>query len=117
MNGHTLSLHDALPTSDRVIFCVPIGANAALAAAAGPRIMPGAIVTDVGSVKQAVIRDIGPCLPEGVEFIPGHPIAGTEHSGPEAGFGDLFEQRWCILTPVPGPPEAAAGTMKTFWGR
>ncbi|MGF1629063.1 MAG: prephenate/arogenate dehydrogenase family protein [Kiloniellaceae bacterium] len=119
--GFADSLHAdpgaAVKDAELVIFCVPVGANAAVAAEAGPHISPGAIVTDVGSVKQAVIRDIGPCLPEGVEFIPGHPIAGTEHSGPEAGFGDLFEQRWCILTPVPGTPEPAVGKLKTFWER
>src|SRR5690606_12329825 len=84
---------EAVKGADLVVFCVPVGANAAVAAEVAPHIERGAIVTDVGSVKQAVIRDIGPLLPEGVEFIPGHPIAGTEHSGPEAGFGDLFEQR------------------------
>ena len=119
--GFADSLHDdpaaAVKGADLVIFCAPVGANAALAAAAAPHIERGAIVTDVGSVKQAVIRDIGPLLPEGVEFIPGHPIAGTEHSGPESGFGDLFEQRWCILTPVPGTPEAAVERLQAFWER
>jgi len=119
--GFADSLHSdpgaAVEGADLVIFCAPVGANAALAEAAGPHLAKGAIVTDVGSVKQAVIRDIGPYLPEGVEFIPGHPIAGTEHSGPEAGFGDLFEQRWCILTPVPGTPEAAVEKLTAFWQR
>ena len=119
--GFAHSLHadpaEAVKGADLVIFCVPVGANEAVAKAAGPHLSPGAIVTDVGSVKQAVIRDIGPYLPEGVEFIPGHPIAGTEHSGPEAGFGDLFEQRWCILTPVPGTPEPALEKLTTFWQR
>jgi len=107
----------AVKDADLVIFCVPIGANEAVAAAAGPHLAPGAIVTDVGSVKQAVIRDIGPYLPDGVDFVPGHPIAGTEHSGPEAGFGELFDQRWCILTPPPGVPEAAVAKLKAFWER
>ncbi len=119
--GFADSLHadagDAVQGADLVIFCVPVGANAAVAAEAGPHIAAGAIVTDVGSVKQAVVRDIGPCLPEGVEFIPGHPIAGTEHSGPGAGFADLFEQRWCILTPVPGTPEAVVDKLQSFWER
>jgi len=119
--GFADSLHaepgEAVEGADLVIFCVPVGANEAVARAAGPHLAPGTIVTDVGSVKQAVIRDIGPYLPDGVEFIPGHPIAGTEHSGPEAGFGDLFEQRWCILTPVPGTPEAAVEKMQSFWQR
>jgi cyclohexadieny/prephenate dehydrogenase len=117
--GFADSLHEdaasAVKDADLVIFCVPVGANEALAAEVGPHLAPGAIVTDVGSVKQAVIRDIGPFLPEGVEFIPGHPIAGTEHSGPAAGFGDLFEQRWCILTPPPGTAETAIDRLKTFW--
>ncbi len=108
---------DAVKDAELVIFCVPVGANEAVAKAAGPHLAEGTIVTDVGSVKQAVIRDIGPYLPEGVEFIPGHPIAGTEHSGPEAGFGDLFEQRWCILTPVPGTPEPVLEKLKAFWER
>ncbi len=108
---------EAVNDADLVIFCVPVGANEAVAKAVGPHLAAGALVTDVGSVKQAVIRDIGPYLPEGVEFVPGHPIAGTEHSGPEAGFGDLFEQRWCILTPVPGTPEPVVERLKTFWER
>ncbi|MEQ8355375.1 MAG: prephenate/arogenate dehydrogenase family protein [Kiloniellaceae bacterium] len=108
---------EAVKGADLVIFCVPVGANAAVAAAIGPHLAKGAIVTDVGSVKQAVVRDVGPHVPEGVDFIPGHPIAGTEHSGPEAGFGDLFEQRWCILTPVPGTAEPAVEKLKAFWER
>ena len=105
----------AVADADLVIFCVPVGANAAIAEAMSPSLAPGAIVTDVGSVKQAVIRDIGPFLPEGVHFVPGHPIAGTEHSGPAAGFADLFEQRWCILTPPPGTPQAAVDRITTLW--
>ncbi|MGD1877834.1 MAG: prephenate/arogenate dehydrogenase family protein [Kiloniellaceae bacterium] len=119
--GFADSLHaepgGAVAEADLVIFCVPVGANPALAEAAGPHIAKGAIVTDGGSVKQAVIRDIGPYLPDGVDFIPGHPIAGTEHSGPEAGFGDLFEQRWSIQTPEPGTPEAATEKLTAFWQR
>jgi cyclohexadieny/prephenate dehydrogenase len=119
--GFADSLHgdpaSAVKDADLVIFCVPVGANEAVARAAGPHLAQGAIVTDVGSVKQAVVRDIGPHVPEGVDFIPGHPVAGTEHSGPEAGFGDLFEQRWCILTPVPGTPDASLEKLKTFWER
>ncbi|WP_322095989.1 prephenate/arogenate dehydrogenase family protein [Pelagibius litoralis] len=117
--GFADSLHDnpgdAVAGADLVIFCAPVGANAALAEAITGQLSPGAIVTDVGSVKQAVIRDIGPFLPDGVHFVPGHPIAGTENSGPEAGFADLFEQRWCILTPPPGTPEAATEKLTAFW--
>ncbi len=117
--GFADSLHaspkTAVKNADLIVFCVPVGANAAVAEAMGETLAPGAIVTDVGSVKQAVIRDIGPYLPEGVHFVPGHPIAGTEHSGPEAGFADLFEQRWCILTPPPGTAQAAVDKIVAFW--
>jgi cyclohexadieny/prephenate dehydrogenase len=76
---------------------------------------PGAILTDVGSVKMAVVRDVGPHVPQGVHFIPGHPIAGTEHSGPDAGFAELFDGRWCILTPPAGTDQAAVDTLASFW--
>jgi cyclohexadieny/prephenate dehydrogenase len=102
---------------DLVVVCVPVGAYAETAAEFGPALSPGAIVTDVGSVKQAVIRDIGPTLPEGVHFVPGHPVAGTEHSGPEAGFAELFVNRWCILTPPPGCDEAAVARVAELWRR
>ena len=75
----------------------------------------GAILTDVGSVKMAVIRDVGPHVPAGVHFIPGHPIAGTEHSGPDAGFAELFDGRWCILTPPPGTDAVAIEALSEFW--
>jgi cyclohexadieny/prephenate dehydrogenase len=102
---------------DLVVVCVPVGAYAEVAAEFGPALSPGAIVTDVGSVKQAVIRDIGPNLPEGVHFVPGHPVAGTEHSGPESGFAELFVNRWCILTPPPGCDEAAVTKVAALWRR
>jgi cyclohexadieny/prephenate dehydrogenase len=105
----------AVAGADLVVVAVPIGAYDAVAAAFGPALAPGAIVTDVGSVKQAAIRDIGPHLPGGVHFVPGHPIAGTEHSGPEAGFAELFEDRWCILTPDPGTDPAAVETVRALW--
>ena len=113
------SVHDKLPEAvkdaDLVILCAPIGANAELAAAIKPSLKKGATVTDVGSVKQAVIRDVGPHVPAGVHFIPGHPVAGTEHSGPEAGFAELFRQRWCILTPPPGADPRALKRLAAFW--
>ncbi|MFO1060667.1 MAG: prephenate/arogenate dehydrogenase family protein [Dongiaceae bacterium] len=115
------SIHDSAADlargCDLVVVCVPVGAYAEVAAEFGPAVEPGAIVTDVGSVKQAVIRDIGPHLPEGVHFVPGHPVAGTEHSGPEAGFAELFVDRWCILTPPPGCDEAAAAKVAELWRR
>jgi cyclohexadieny/prephenate dehydrogenase len=86
-----------------------------VAQAIGPRLSPGAIVSDVGSVKQAAIRDVSPHLPDGVHFVPGHPVAGTEHSGPEAGFATLFEDRWCILTPPPGTDDGAVTKVSALW--
>lgn len=105
----------AVAGADLVVVCAPLGAFEAIARAMGPKLAPGAIVTDVGSVKQSVIRDIGPFLPEGVHFVPGHPIAGTEHSGPQAGFAELFEDRWCILTPPPGTDLAAVEKIAELW--
>ena len=103
--------------ADLVVLCVPVGANADVAAAVGPVLEPDCIVTDVGSVKTAVIRDVGPHLPDGVHFVPGHPVAGTEHSGPEAGFPELFEERYCILTPPPGTDDEAVAKLATLWRR
>ena len=80
---------DAVKGADLVILCVPVGACGAIAAEIGPQLAPGAILTDVGSVKGAIVRDVGPHVPKGVHFIPGHPIAGTEHSGPESGFAEI----------------------------
>ena len=98
---------EAADGADLVVVCTPIGSYAAIGEAIGPRLRPGAIVSDVGSVKQTVVRDLGPHVPDGAHFVPAHPVAGTEHSGPEAGFAELFEGRWCILTPPPGTaPEA-----------
>ncbi len=106
---------DAVAKADLVILCVPLGANAAVADAISPVLASGAILTDVGSVKAAVVRDVSPFVPEGVHFIPGHPVAGTEQSGPESGFAELFEHRWCILTPQPGTDEAALEKLRRFW--
>jgi cyclohexadieny/prephenate dehydrogenase len=107
----------AVAGSDLVVFATPISAYAGLARIVGPELMPGAIVSDVGSVKQAAIRDIAPHLPAGVALVPGHPVAGTEHSGPEAGFADLFEGRWCILTPLPDGDPAALARITWLWER
>lgn len=106
---------DAVRGADLVVVCTPVGAYAEVGQAMAPGLSAGAIVTDVGSVKQAVIRDLGPILPEGVHLVPGHPIAGTEHSGPEAGFAELFDGRWTILTPPPGTDEAAVDKVADLW--
>jgi cyclohexadieny/prephenate dehydrogenase len=106
---------EAARDADLVVLCTPVGALQASAQAIAPALKPGAILTDVGSVKTAVIRDVGPHVPEGVHFIPGHPIAGTEHSGPDAGFPELFDGRWCILTPAAGTDEHAVATLTEFW--
>jgi cyclohexadieny/prephenate dehydrogenase len=106
---------EAVKGADLVILCTPVGSYGALAEAIAPSLAPGATLSDVGSVKGAVVRDVAPHVPEGVHFIPGHPIAGTEHSGPEAGFAELFDGRWCILTPLPGADEAAVARLKRFW--
>ncbi|MGZ6009428.1 MAG: prephenate/arogenate dehydrogenase family protein [Rhizomicrobium sp.] len=105
----------AVKGADLVILATPVGAFGALAKAISPHLKQGAIVTDVGSVKGAVIADVGPYIPNGVHFIPAHPIAGTERSGPEAGFAELFEGRWCILTPPKGTNKRALKTLRTFW--
>ncbi|CAA7619806.1 Protein TyrC [Candidatus Terasakiella magnetica] len=106
---------EAVAEADLVVIGAPVGATQAVGEAIGPHLKPGTIVTDVGSVKLAVIRDLMPLLPEGVHFVPGHPIAGTEHSGPENGFAELFEGRWNILTPLPGTNEAAVEKMAQLW--
>lgn len=103
--------------ADLVVLCTPLGAYADIAAAVGPGLAAGAILTDVGSAKQCVIRDVGPHMPDGVHLVPGHPVAGTEHSGPEAGFAELFEGRWCILTPSPEAPEHAIEAVAAMWRR
>ncbi len=103
--------------ADLVVVCAPLGAYAEIGAAMRGYLAPGAIVSDVGSVKQSVIRDLGPVIPDGVHLIPGHPVAGTEHSGPESGFPELFQGRWCILTPPPGSDEAAVAKLSELWRR
>jgi len=106
---------DAARGADLVMLCVPLGAYAAVTAHIAPALKPGAVVSDVGSCKQSVIRDVEPQLPAGVAFVPGHPVAGTEHSGPAAGFAALFRGRWCILTPGAAADAAAVDRVKAFW--
>jgi cyclohexadieny/prephenate dehydrogenase len=98
---------EAVAGADLVVLCVPVGAMEAIAAEIGPHLAPGATVTDVGSVKQAVIAAVAPHMPTGVQFIPGHPMAGTEYSGPRSGFATLFQNRWWLLTPLAGTDHAA----------
>jgi cyclohexadieny/prephenate dehydrogenase len=105
----------AVEGADVVIVSVPVGQSGAVAQEIGRHLKPGAIVSDVGSVKASVVRDMAPHIPAGVHFVPAHPVAGTEHSGPDAGFAELFVNRWCILTPPPGADPAAVEQLAKFW--
>ena len=111
----TESAAEAVEGADLVILCAPVGVFGRIAEEIGPHLAPGAILTDVGSVKEAVVRDVGPHVPEGVHLIPAHPVAGTEDSGPESGFAELFEDRWCILTPPDGTDQTAVAKLTDFW--
>jgi cyclohexadieny/prephenate dehydrogenase len=106
-------VHDA----DLVVLATPVGTFGQLAREMAADLRKGAILSDVGSVKAAVVRDVGPFVPEGVHFIPAHPVAGTEQSGPESGFAELFDGRWCILTPPEGTDPNSVETLKSFWQR
>ena len=108
---------DAVRDADLVVVSVPVGASGEVAEQIRPALKPGAILTDVGSTKASVIAQMQPHVPAGVHFIPGHPLAGTEKSGPDAGFADLFENRWCIFTPLPGTDPAALEKLSEFWRR
>ena len=101
--------------ADLVVLAVPVGAMGAIAAEIGPHLAAGATVTDVGSVKQAVIEAVAPHLPPGVAFVPGHPLAGTEYSGPRSGFATLFQNRWCLLTPTERSTPAAVTKLRRLW--
>ncbi len=105
---------EAVAGADLVVLCVPVGAMAQVAAQIGPHLAPGCTVSDVGSVKKAVIDAVGPHLPEGVHFIAAHPLAGTEQSGPRSGFAALFNNRWCILVPE-GADRAATDRLAALW--
>lgn len=105
---------EAVKGADLVVLAVPVGAMGAIAAEIAPHLKPGAVVTDVGSVKQAVVDAVAPHLPEGVHFIPGHPLAGTEYSGPRSGFATLFQNRWWLLTPLPATDPAALAGLRDF---
>jgi cyclohexadieny/prephenate dehydrogenase len=106
---------EAVAGADLVILCVPVGVCGAVAEEIALALKSGAIFSDVGSVKGAVIAEVGPHVPAGVHFVPAHPIAGTEHSGPESGFAELFDNRWCILTPPEGADPEAVARLRAFW--
>lgn len=111
-DGVTQSAAEAVEDADIVVACVPVGASGALAAEIGPHLKPGAILSDVGSVKASVLEAMAPHVPAYAHLVPAHPVAGTEFSGPDAGFASLFENRWCIVTPPEGAdPEAVARTV------
>jgi cyclohexadieny/prephenate dehydrogenase len=105
----------AAQDADLVILCIPVGACGPVAQEIAGTLKPGAIVSDVGSVKGAVVREMAPHLPQAVHFVPAHPVAGTEHSGPDSGFAELFINRWCILTPPEGTDPKAVETLRAFW--
>jgi len=106
---------EAAEGADLVILCTPVGLCGPIAKEISRSLKPGAILTDVGSVKGAIVKDVSPHVPQGVHFVAGHPIAGTEQSGPEAGFAELFDGRWCILTPEPHTDGKAVEKLRAFW--
>ena len=106
---------EAVEGADLVVLCVPVGVMGAVAAEIAPALMPGATLSDVGSVKRHVIEDVAPHIPEGVHFVPSHPLAGTEHSGPESGFAELFDNRWSLLVPVEGSDPEAVARLRALW--
>jgi len=111
----TESAAEAAQDADLVVLCVPVGVMGAVAREIGPVLKPGATVSDVGSVKRRVIDAVGPHVPAGVHFIPAHPLAGTEHSGPRSGFAELFDDRYTIIAPVPGSDPEAVSRLTALW--
>ncbi|WP_108460779.1 prephenate/arogenate dehydrogenase family protein [Devosia naphthalenivorans] len=112
---YTLDAAEAVRGADLVIICTPVGAYEGVMRAIAPALEKGAVLSDVGSVKGHVVRTLAPLVPEGVSFIPGHPLAGTEHSGPSAGFPELFAGRWCVLTPGPEVDPEQTDKLAAFW--
>jgi len=106
---------EAAEGADLVVLAVPVGAMGAVAEEIAPHLKPGATVSDTGSVKGAVIAAVGPHIPEGVHFVPAHPLAGTEHSGPRAGFASLFDNRWCLIVPAEGSDPEAVARLSALW--
>ena len=113
----SLDAAEAAEDADLVVLCTPLSAYGSIAEILAPALKPGAIVSDVGSCKKIMFTDVAPHLGEGVHMVPGHPVAGTEHSGPEAGFAELFENRWCILTPGVDTDAAAVERVSELWRR
>ncbi|CAD7022931.1 prephenate dehydrogenase [Pseudorhizobium halotolerans] len=113
--AYVASAAEAVRGADLVVVSVPVGASEEVARQISPNLKAGAIVTDVGSTKASVIAQMAPHMPQGVHFIPGHPLAGTEKSGPDAGFAGLFRGRWCIFTPLPDTDPQALEKLKAFW--
>ncbi|WP_114285176.1 prephenate/arogenate dehydrogenase family protein [Candidatus Halocynthiibacter alkanivorans] len=109
------SAAEAVKDADLVVLAVPVGVMGAVAAEISAHLKPGATVTDVGSVKRAVIETVSPHIPDGVHFVPAHPLAGTEHSGPEAGFAELYDNRWCLIVPVEGTEPQAVARLRSLW--
>ena len=105
---------ESVKGADLVVLCVPVGAMEEIAREIGPHLKPGAVVTDVGSVKQAVVDAVAPHMPNGVHFIPGHPLAGTEYSGPRSGFATLFQNRWWLLTPLEGTDAGEIARLRSL---
>jgi len=111
----TLNPEDAIENADLIIICSPIGSYGKIISDIKSKLKPGAIISDVGSVKQAVIDELVPHIPENVNLVPAHPVAGTEHSGPESGFAELFEDRWCIITPTLKTEKKSINQVTKFW--
>lgn len=109
------SAAEAVQDADLIVLCVPVGAMAQVATEIAPALKQGATVSDVGSVKQAVIDAVAPHIPEGVHFVPAHPLAGTEHSGPRSGFAELFDGRWCLIVPNGDAPAKATEDLTALW--
>jgi cyclohexadieny/prephenate dehydrogenase len=112
---YTDKVSEAVTDADCVILCTPVGSFASIGERIGPHLSAGCIVTDVGSVKRSVVSQLQPHIPDGVHLVPGHPIAGTEHSGPNSGFATLFDDRWCLLTPEKGTDSKAVAKLTAFW--
>lgn len=114
-DSYHLDAREAVRGADLVILCIPVGSCGAITREIADALEPGATISDVGSVKASVVAQMRPHLPDHVRFVPAHPIAGTEQSGPDAGFLELFENRWCILTPVDGVEDEAGARLRAFW--